>query len=55
MKINANNYLPKGKIRLYAVFQTGCSRIQQKVLGRTNLPTFPMAIVAIVTLAKDCM
>jgi hypothetical protein len=28
---------------------------KQEVLGSTNLPTFPMAMVAIVTLAKDCM
>jgi hypothetical protein len=27
--------------------------LKQDVLGRTNLPTFPMAVVAIVTLAKD--
>jgi hypothetical protein len=26
---------------------------EQEVLGSTNLPTFPMAMVAIVTLAKD--
>jgi hypothetical protein len=29
--------------------------IKEEVLGRTNLPTFPMAMFAIVTLAKDCM
>jgi hypothetical protein len=29
--------------------------IKQLVLGRNNLPTFPMAMVAVVTLAKDCM
>jgi hypothetical protein len=28
---------------------------QEEVLGRTNLPTFPVAVVAIVTSAKDCM
>jgi hypothetical protein len=28
---------------------------KQEVLGRTNVPTFPMAVVATVTLAKDCM
>jgi hypothetical protein len=28
-------------------------RYLQEVLGRTNLPTFPMAMVTIVTLAKD--
>jgi hypothetical protein len=28
---------------------------KQEVLGRTNLPTFPMAMVAIVTFAKDYM
>jgi hypothetical protein len=28
---------------------------KQKVLVRIILPTFPMAMVAIVTLVKDCM
>jgi hypothetical protein len=28
---------------------------KQEVLGRTNFPSFPMAMVAIMTLAKDCM
>jgi hypothetical protein len=28
---------------------------KQEVFGRTNLPNFPMAMVAIVTFAKDCM
>jgi hypothetical protein len=27
----------------------------QEVLGKNNLPPFPMAVVAIVTLATDCM
>jgi hypothetical protein len=31
------------------------AKVKQEFLGRTNLPTFPMAMVAIVTLAKDCM
>jgi hypothetical protein len=38
------------------VTQDASRRIRkQEVLGRTNLATFPMAMVAIVTLAKDCM
>jgi hypothetical protein len=28
---------------------------EKAVLGRTNLPVFPVAVVAIVNLAKDCM
>jgi hypothetical protein len=27
-------------------------KLKQEVLGRTNLPTFPVAMVAMVTLAK---
>jgi hypothetical protein len=30
-------------------------KLQQEVLGRTNLPTFPMVMIATVTLAKHCM
>jgi hypothetical protein len=29
--------------------------LEKEVLGRTNSPTFPIAVVAIVTLAKDCV
>jgi hypothetical protein len=31
------------------------AKVKQEFLGRTNLPTFPLAMIAIVTLAKDCM
>jgi hypothetical protein len=30
-------------------------RDEQEFLEITNLPTFPMVMVVIVTLAKDCM
>jgi hypothetical protein len=30
-------------------------KYEQEVLGRINLPPFPMAMVANVTSAKDCM
>jgi hypothetical protein len=33
----------------------GSKYVKQEVLGRTNLPIFPMEMVAIVTLAKYCM
>jgi hypothetical protein len=38
--------------RISTVLRITC--LLQEVLGRTNLPTFPMAMVAIVTFANDC-
>jgi hypothetical protein len=37
------------------LIQPQCKEQKQKVLGKTNLPTFPIAVVAILTTAKYCM
>jgi hypothetical protein len=46
--------LPLPSFFRFALF-LDCFLLKQKVLERPNLTTFPVAMVAIVTLAKDCV